>query len=182
MDLPPFDKFYEDEFGAIDREVFRVAEEVWNQHARFFADECLRDKDEGWRLMLKTAANVSRARANNGEVIDNLPGYIFSSFKYLVYGEIKKENNRKKILENSAPDRVISEENRILDRIEVEDILQNMESSAREIFELHHILGFTFEELAPKYNTSAGTIRSKLSKALMKIRKTFSEKTEQMQK
>jgi RNA polymerase sigma factor (sigma-70 family) len=76
----------------------------------------------------------------------------------------------------------VSEENQILDRIEVEEILQKLEPSSREIFELHHILGFTFEELAPKYNTTPGTIRSKLSKALMKIRKLISEKTEQIQK
>lgn len=171
MDFPPLDKFYEDEFGKIDPEIYRAGSDLWNARARYFAESYLHDVHEGLRLMMKTIASVSRFHAANPSEIKQMPAYLFDSFKYLIFAELKQSANRRRILDARAPSDKTSEEERLIRKIEVEETLGKLDSWSREVFEMHCVLGFGYEELVPKYGSSSSVIRSKFSKALAKLRK-----------
>ena len=171
MDFPPIDKFYEDEFGKIDPEVYRTGSDLWNSRAEYFAEKNLRDINEGCRLMIKAIANVSRYRAENPSKIENLSAYLFDSFKHLIFAESKKESNRRRILAEAHLPNEINEEERILRKIEVKEMLGKLDAATRELFEMHYIFEIKYEELVPRYGSAANVIRSKLNKALSKLRK-----------
>src|ERR687894_716864 len=99
---PPLEEAYTDEFGPIAEDVYGCAGGLWPR-AEAFSLSTLRDGPAGLRLLLKACAQVSRARSENLTHIDNLPGYLFRTFKRLVLERLEVENGHRRLEAESLP-------------------------------------------------------------------------------
>lgn len=175
MNFPQLDSTYEDEFGEVDADVYQAGGELWRKQAKHFAVNLLNDADEGCHLMMRAIAEVSRFRKDNPSQIEDLSAYLFTSFKHLVSAKLRQDGNRRRILDKHfRHDREI-EETKMLRKIEAAEILQKLNPPEREFFELHYILGYSFEEIAPEFGMKANVLRSKMSKIRDKIRKEIED-------
>jgi DNA-directed RNA polymerase specialized sigma24 family protein len=136
------------------------------------ADEMIGDRHLGVDLMLKAVASVSAARRKEGIV--NLRSYLFRAYRNTLLTERSKRNGRRKIIDTIAPEPVtqISEDAALERRILIDQCREQMEPWMREVFDLLAI-GFTFEELVPRYGRAANVIRSKFSKKLKQLAGDF---------
>ena len=161
-----------DEFGQIEADVYLVASELWGQAERY-SIKVLQDAQTGQRLLLKAAALVSRINKESPAQIDNLKAYLYRTFKRLVLAQLETENGHRRLevehlsqFQESVDSLSIDIDRKIL----IQQIMGRMESSMREIFELL-VLGHTFEEIAPQFNQSAHTMRTRYNKRLKKLSK-----------
>ncbi len=171
IDFPLIEAAYTEEFGEIDPEIYEIAKNLWNSCAERLAVHLLRDAPKGMQLMLQAVANVSRVRRNNSLQIKNLRTYLYCSYKYLLLRELERENSHRRILENSIPAREISarcEEDDINRKILVNELRRRMNEWTRAVFDCHK-LGYTFEEMSPRFGSAANVIRSKYSKEIARL-------------
>ena len=176
MDFPPISEFYADEFGEIDPEIYEAGRILWNKSARHFAERFLSDSDEGCRLMMKAVADVSLFRKENSSGINNLNAYLFKSFKNLIFAKLRKRKRRREILDGLSEDvQRAGEEDRIFQRLAAGEALESFSDWEREVFELHYVLGYTYEEIAPKYDMKANFLRKKMSEAVHRVKKKYEE-------
>lgn len=169
MEFPQLDSIYEDEFGEIDPDVYQVGRELWQRQAQGFVESILHDEDESWYLMIRAIANVSKFRREHPSEIEEISPYLFTSFKRLVFAKLKQDGNRRRILDERFQDSEVGEETKMLRTIEVEEILAKFTVVEREIFELHYVLEYTYEEIAPEYGMKANYLRNKMSRAIRRI-------------
>lgn len=166
-DFPPIDKSYADPFGEVDPFVYDIARDIWPT-ARQLADEMIGDRHLGADLMLKAVASVSAARRK--AEISNLRSYLFRAYRNTLLTECAKRNGRRRIIDtmDSEPADQVSERAALERRILIDECRGQMEPWMREVFDLLAI-GFTFDELVPKYGAAANVIRSKFSKKLKQL-------------
>lgn len=166
-----------DEFGKIDPDVYKTAEQIWAPAERL-AEEILHDSQKGLELMFKAVANVSRARANRSSPIINLRSYLYQSFKHLILAELEKQNRHLKknenwFLETAGPGQ--ADEDEINKKILINELRLKMDDWTREVFDLLR-LGYGYEELVPQYGNAANAIRSKFSKKTARLAREIQER------
>ena len=166
-DFPPIEKAYADPYGEVDPFVYDIARQIWPS-ARQLADEMIGDRHLGVDLMLKAVASVSAARRK--AEITNIRSYLFRAYRNTLLTECSKRNGQRKIIDTIAPEPVTqtSEDAALERRILIDQCRGQMEPWMREVFDLLAI-GFTFDELVPKYGNAANAIRSKFSKKLRRL-------------
>ncbi len=85
---------YTDEFGEIDPETLAAAGQIWPPAERL-ALSILHDEQTGRVLMSKACARVTRIRVEDPAAIENLPAYLFRTWKRLLLYELEKENGHR---------------------------------------------------------------------------------------
>jgi hypothetical protein len=147
LSWPSIDKDYTDDLGVIRPEVYRAADELWPQ-AESFVNSKLRNFPAGLRLMLRASAAVSRKLQEQPDLIRDLKGYLWTTFKRLISDEVEKENRYQPLeleQQSTTDERAPSET--LDDQILIEEVMAHMDSWTRTVFELR-VLGFEFEEIA----------------------------------
>lgn len=170
-DFPPIEAAYTDEFGVIDPQVYKVAQEIWSPAKRFAARYSY-DSDKIKELMLKAAAKVSQIHTNQPSEIKNLRSYLYKVYKRLILAGLEKENNRRekfdKWFREQESETEKGEENEINKKILINELRLKMDDWMREVFDLLR-LGYSYEELVPRYGSGANVIRSRFSKKLAQL-------------
>jgi hypothetical protein len=170
-DFPPIEAAYDEEFGKVDHDVYEVAKQIWTP-AESLAVALLHDSPKGMQLMLKAVAKVSSARKNKSFEIANLRSYLYQTFKHLVWAELKKEKQHQEKLDNwfqqqmGAPKK--DEEGEINKKILINELRSKMDDWTREVFDLL-CLGYSYEDLVPKFGSAANVVRSKFSKKTARL-------------
>ena len=160
---------FSDEYGRIEPEVYEVARELWPE-AKAFAQATLRDAAAGWTLLMKAAANVSRARALRPNEISSLGGYLFKTYKNLILAELRKIRLHEDLTAQSRPpanlpDATVDEIDR---KILVEQLMAEMDQWTRETFALL-VLGYTFEEIGRGYKMLGASVRNRFNLSVKKL-------------
>lgn len=174
MPWPELTASYQDEFGPIDVEVYRAAGEIWPQAERLSL-RLLGDVSAGQRLMLKTAAAVTQRRKDASEPIDDLKGYVFTSFRRLLLATVRQENSHRDIESHILAldlDGFRDNEEELQRKILIHEILKEMDPWTHSVFEWL-CLGYRFEEIAPHLNMKANVLRSRYSKQIRKLRDKY---------
>src|SRR5687768_10774554 len=86
---PKINEGYVDEFGFVDPDVHKLAGMVW-PIAESLSLRAIQDSQAGQRLLVKTAALVTRKFAEHPERMTNLKGYILKTFCRLLSAETEK--------------------------------------------------------------------------------------------
>ncbi|HKQ74231.1 MAG TPA: hypothetical protein VJ810_11115 [Blastocatellia bacterium] len=163
---------YTDEFGVIRPEVYRAAGELWPQ-AESFISSRLHDRPAGWQLMLKAAAAVSRKLQEQPDQIRDLKPYLWVTFKRLISDEVEKENRYQSLESEQQPTTdVRPSSERLDDQILIQEIMAQMDSWTRKVFELR-VLGYQFEDIAQMLGMRPNLLRSKFSKNIKKLCRQF---------
>jgi hypothetical protein len=164
---PPLSEAYLDEFGPIAEDVYRCAGELWPR-AEAFSVSTLRDGPAGLSLLLNASALVTRARSERHTRIDNLPAYLFTTFKRLVLARLEVENGHRRLEEGRlfapTPEGPADPDEKIL----LQQIIRRMDAPTREVFELL-LLGYTFEEIADNYGRGANALRATYSRQVRRL-------------
>jgi DNA-directed RNA polymerase specialized sigma24 family protein len=170
-DFPPIEAAYDEEFGRVDPEIYEVGRNLWTTCANRLAEKLLHDSPKGMQLMLKAVAKVSSVHRNQPSEIKNIRSYLYRSYKNLILIELEKENSRQELIHSRIHQSEVpreSEEDTLNQKILVNELRRKMDSWMREVFELR-VLGYDYEELAPKYGSAGNVIRSKFSKKLAQL-------------
>jgi hypothetical protein len=171
---PPLADGYNEEFGWVDPEVYRAAGEVWSGAGESLALKLLQDEAAGLMFMCKAAALVTRRRAEGGS-IDNLPGYVFQTYRRLLLAELETRNAHRLREQEALDSRDLS----WMDGLGPEDVEENilieqlmglMDEWTREVFELL-ALGHSFEFIARAHGTHSNLVRSKFHKQMKRLMK-----------
>jgi hypothetical protein len=168
--FPQISDSYIEEFGEIDLEVYQVAKQLWIQAEKFIL-RILDDSPKGVRLMLKASVNVSRVHRKNPSSIKNLNSYLFRSYKNLVLGELKKKKKHRSKLDvffREQKTEFDENEETLNRRILINELRFEMDDWTREVFDLLRI-GYTYQELVPRFGSAANVIRSKFSKKIVRL-------------
>ncbi|MGB9180872.1 MAG: hypothetical protein WCB68_16695 [Pyrinomonadaceae bacterium] len=170
--FPPMDAAYTDEFGRIEPDVYSAASAIWGRCEQY-ALGTLGDAPAGLRLLLKSAAIVTRRRSEPDTQIANLTAYLFQVYKRLVLAEaVKEQEHRQRERDIYARLTYASESpsEKIDRQILVEEVMQRMDNWMREVFELL-VLGHTFEEIGKLRRQNAHALRTKFNKHLKRLLK-----------
>ncbi|MGH9842058.1 MAG: hypothetical protein ACREEM_25170 [Blastocatellia bacterium] len=165
---------YTDEFGEIDRETLAAAGQIWPQ-ARPLALSILRDEQACHDLLRKACAHVTRKRADNPAAIENLPAYLFQTWRRLMLHESEKENGHRRqeveMTESLLP--VPDSDAGDLDRkILIQQILKRTDEQTRRIFR-YLTLGHTFPEIGEMLGQNPDVLRATFHKQIQKLKKQF---------
>lgn len=174
--FPDLDGAYQDEFGAVDTEVYNEARALW-PHAERLAADIICDTHLGLELMIRAVARVSAARSSGAQIL-NLRFYLLRSYKNLLLAELEKENGRQRLLRDRFAERTLSPsdtEDAINKKILINELRLEMDDWMREVFDLL-VLGYAFEELVPRYGSASNVIRSKFSKKLARFTKKITSR------
>lgn len=167
---PNLDEGYTDEFGVIDPEVYQAAGELW-QRARQQAIHTLGDEQTGHTLLLKAAAQVTQHWHERPAEIGHLKGYLFRTFKHLLWAECKQGQRRHaqsgQTMEEPLTSPFASIE-QIDNYLAIQQAKRKMDAWTRNVFELLQ-LGHTYEEIAAMLNTRAVLVRVKFHKRFKKL-------------
>lgn len=164
---PPLAEAYVDEFGPIAEDVYECARGLWPR-AESFSTTTLRDSHVGLRLLLKASAQVTHTRSEKQSRIDNLPAYLYRSFKRLVLERLELENGHRRLeaefMVAPASTGSVSLDEKIL----IQQIVRRMDALTREVFEFL-LLGYTFEEIAKEEGRDANVLRAIYSKRIRRL-------------
>lgn len=153
---------YTDEFGVIAPDVYEAAGRIW-QRACEFAARALHDADDARArtLLLKAASQVTRARDERGRHINELDGYIFQTFRHVVFAESEKDHNRRRF-ESAAGFETEwrSQASNVERRILLGEIVGLMDDWTRKVFEWL-ALDFTFEEIGRHLGMNTEALRNR---------------------
>jgi hypothetical protein len=169
---PAIEDGYNDEFGWIDPDIHKTAGELWDRGGEGFAISTLRDEMAGQRLMLKAAALVTRRRVAAAE-IENIPAYLYQTYKHLILAELEKENGHRRSESNISNEKLStlvegSPGEDVERRILIQQLMSRMDEWTREIFELL-IVGYSFEMIGQLKNKKSNVLRSKFNKQLKRL-------------
>lgn len=182
IDFPLIEAAYTEEFGEVNPKIYEIAKTLWITCAERLAAECLYDSPKGLQLMLKAAARVSSAHQQNPARIENPRAYLYRCYKNLLLAELEKENSHRKILENlqkTYENLSKNEEDEINRKILINELRRQMDDWTREVFD-YHTLGYTFEEMVPRYGSAANAIRSRYSKNLARLARRINARLEEI--
>lgn len=93
--LEALESSYTDEFGSIAPDVYASAIRLLPRGQNYIGRTSIGgDAARARTLLLKAAAQVTRARTRNALEIREIEGYLFQTFKRIVGDELEKESNR----------------------------------------------------------------------------------------
>lgn len=169
--LPPLSAGYQDEFGPINPEVYQAARKIWPR-AISFGEFALHDRSLASNLLMKAAANVSKAIAT-GTYIKYLNSYLLTTFKRLVVREREETLPRSYPL-SEAPE-VVEDVVADLDRkILAREIFAQLDNRERTTVQLW-MMSYTDEQIAQLLDLNPATVRQRISRLIMRLRKTFAD-------
>jgi len=172
LSWPSLDESYIDEFGVICPEVYQAAGELWPQ-AEIFVNSKLRDCPAGMRLMLKSAAAVSRKRQEQPDQIRDLKAYLWITFKRHVYDEVEKESRYQSLeTEQLSMSEPHTPSEKLDDQILIEEVMAQMDPWTRKVFELR-VIGYQFDDIAKMLKMRPKLLRSKFHKEIKKLSRLF---------
>lgn len=170
---------YTDEFGAVASDVYAAAGRVWRQ-ARDYAARVLHDFDEARArtLLLKAAAQTTRARDEKLHRIDELDGYLFQTFKRVVLAELDKDDNRRRFETNSHLETEWhSQASNVERRILLGELVAAMDEWTRGVFEWL-ALDYSFDDIARHLGMNVKVLRNRYNRHLTALKKKFRERDE----
>lgn len=167
INWPQIGESYTDEFGPIAADVYECAGALWPR-AESFSVSVLRDGPAGLKLLLKASALVTRARAERLTAVENLPSYLFRTYKRLVLEQLEVESGHRRLEAMLMQAPVAGDNDRSDEKILVQQIMRRMDQPMREVFELL-LLGYTFEEIAERSGRGANTLRATYSKQIRRL-------------
>ncbi|HWQ32518.1 MAG TPA: hypothetical protein VNQ79_06525 [Blastocatellia bacterium] len=159
IEWPELPEGYEDQYGQIAPEVYQAAVAIWPR-AYQFALYALRDPQSAHSLLLKAAADVTRARFNPPATLppEHLASYLYTAFEHLVLKE-RKQRERLEPLESDSALLPESDDQNFIDEIEqkilLDQIMNRMEPEMKWIYE-RLILGYTYPEIAAELSRKSG--------------------------
>jgi len=156
---------YTDEFGRVAPDVYESAGRVWRR-ARDFALRVLQDADDARArtLLLKAASQVTRARDERGQHVNELDGYLLQTFRRVVLAESEKEENRRRLeSEAGLNTEWRSQASNVERRILLEEIVGMMDGWTRAVFEWL-TLDYSFDEIARHLGVSTKVLRNKYNR------------------
>jgi DNA-directed RNA polymerase specialized sigma24 family protein len=163
---------YTDEFGAVASDVYAAAGRVWRQ-SRDYAARVLHDSDDARArtLLLRAAAQTTRARDEKSHRIDELDGYLFQTFKRVVIAELDKDNNRRRFegkahLETEWRSQASNVERRIL----LGELVAAMDEWTRGVFEWL-VLDYSFDDIARHLGMNVKVLRNRYNRHLIALTK-----------
>lgn len=138
------------------------------------------DAPQAEEILMEAADKVLSAKSRGNE-IQNLPAYLFTSYKRLILNRIRHSRNEVEFADNAqekalGPSAVVSPDVEL--GILVEEIARRMDRQSRFIFD-HLQLGYSYKEISPKFKKEFGVdvkenaLRSKFSKAVDRLVKEF---------
>jgi hypothetical protein len=168
---------YTDEFGRVAPDVYAAAGRVWQQ-AQSYASRVLPGSDTARvrTLLLKSAAQVTRARDRKQGQIVELDAYLFQTFKRAVLAELDKDNNRNRFeceaqLDAELRGQVDNVERRIL----LDEMVAAMDGWTRDVYEWL-TLGYTFDEIARHLGMSYTVLNNKYHRRIESLTKQIKER------
>jgi len=167
--LPPLSEGYQDEFGSIDPEVYQAARKIWPV-AVSFGEFALHDRSLVSNLMMRAAANVSKAMAT-GKNIKYLNSYLLTTFKRLVVREREQTLPRSYPLSEApeAVEDVVADLDRKILAREIFVHLNNQERTTVHLW----MMSYTDEQIAQLLDLNPATVRQRISRLITRLRKTF---------
>jgi DNA-directed RNA polymerase specialized sigma24 family protein len=158
---------YTDEFGTIAPDVYAAAGRL-QRRAQDYAARLLRDVDEARArtMLLKAAAQVTRARDERAHQINELDAYLLQTFKRIVGDELQKDDNRRRfeveaVYEADWYGQASNVERRIL----LAEIVGLMDEWTRSVFEWL-TLDYSFGEIARHLRMNTKAVRNKYNRRL----------------
>lgn len=134
IDIP---ETFQDEFGEVDAEVWRAAQNL-SAYSRRLALKILNDEARGQTLLMRAAALVSEKITAENSAIEHLPAYLLQTFRRLVFAEARKSSLHQELeekyfesLEDFFRGTADSEETKICRRLLIEEIVGRMDSTLR---------------------------------------------------
>lgn len=170
---------YTDQFGLIAPDVYAAAGRIWRQ-ARIYAGRVLSDNDpaRARTLLLKAAAQVTRARDERHAQVDEIEGYLFQTFKRIVLAELEKDSNRRHF---ESQVRINAELRGQVDNVErrilLDEIVAAMDEWTRRVFEWL-TLDYTFDEIARHLKMDPRVVRNRYRRHLMRLIKSVNPRRE----
>ncbi|MGI9065873.1 MAG: RNA polymerase sigma factor [Pyrinomonadaceae bacterium] len=180
---PEIQGAYIDEFGPVDIEIYNLAGDMWpSVQSRIL--RTINNLQEGQRLMLKAVAIVTRRRNEQPERMTNLTAYLFVIFCRLLLEEQRRQSGHDQLDANTIEglgNQKDSDSVDINQAILVREILDRADAWTREIYE-YLILGYSYEEIAPKLGMRANRLRSIWSKKIGRLKKQIEQETRTSQR
>jgi DNA-directed RNA polymerase specialized sigma24 family protein len=163
---------YTDEFGTVAPDVYEAAGRVWRR-ARDFAQRVLRDADDARArtLLLKAASQVTRARDEKGNQVDELEAYVLQTFRRVVLAESEKDDNRRRFESEAGFEAGWhAQASNVERRILLAEVVDIMDDWTRSVFQWL-TLDYSFDEIARHLGMNTKVLRNRYNrhlKALMK--------------
>lgn len=170
---------YTDEFGAVASDVYAAAGRVW-QRAQVYAARVLNDSDDARArtMLLKAAAQTTRARNEKSHLIVELDGYLFQVFKRVVLAELEKDNNRRRFETNSHLETEWhSQASNVERRILLGELVAAMDEWTRGVFEWL-ALDYSFDDIARHLGMNVKVLRNRYNRHLTTLMKQLRERSE----
>lgn len=158
---------YTDEFGAVAPDVYAAAGRVWRR-AQEYAARVLNDADDARAstLLLKAAAQTTRARDEKAREIKELDGYLWQTFKRVVLAELEKDNNRRRFEADACLEaKWHAQASNVERRILLAEIVDVMDEWTRAVFEWL-TLDYSFDEIARHLGMNAKVLRNRYNRHL----------------
>lgn len=158
---------YTDEFGAVALDIYEAARRAW-PWAQGYAKRILNDTDDARArtLLLKAAAQVTRARDEKAHRIKDLRPYLLQSFKRVVLAELQKDDNRRRLeAEASFNAEWQAQASNVERRILLAEIVGLMDGWTRAVFEWL-TLDYSFDEIARHLGMSTRVLRNRYNRHL----------------
>jgi DNA-directed RNA polymerase specialized sigma24 family protein len=172
---PEIHEAYQDEFGPIDPDVYKLAADVWP----LAESPSFRNLIDTEQLLIKAVAIVSRICVEQPGKVTNIKGYLYKTFSRLLLEQLRKQQRQEPIdsvLLEQVEGLTARSDGDTTRMILVNEIMQRADNWTREIF-WGLVQGYTLEELAEIKHTKANLVRSKLSKNLSRIRKQIEKES-----
>jgi AraC-like DNA-binding protein len=163
---------YTDEFGAVAPDVYAAAGRIWHQ-SQDYAARVLLDSDPARTrtLLLRAAAQVTRARDERSHRINELDGYLFQTFKHIILAELEKDINRHRFETVAQLDEEWhAQADNVERRILLNELVEAMDEWTRNIFEWL-TLDYTFDDIARRLGMNSRVVRTKYNRHLDRLMK-----------
>ena len=167
---------YTDEFGQIAPDVYATAGKLWPP-AQVYAARTLADGDaaRARTLLVKAAAQVTRARDEKSHAIRDLDGYLFQTFKRIVLAELEKDDNRRRFEAQADPQREWqAQADGVERRILLHEIVAAMDDWTRAVFEWL-TLDYTFDDIARQLNEKPKAVSNKFHRRIERLIKQMKD-------
>jgi DNA-directed RNA polymerase specialized sigma24 family protein len=168
---------YTDEFGAITADIYMAAGRVWRR-AQDYAARMLHNADDARTrtLLLKAAAQVTRARDERMREIDELEAYLLQTFKRIVLAELEKETNRRRFESEAGFEAEWhAQASNVERRILLSEIVDLMDEWTRSVFEWL-TLDYSFDEIARHLGTNTKALRNRYNRHVSALIKHVGER------
>lgn len=176
-DWGDLEAIYVDEFGPVAPDVYRAAGRIWQQ-AREYASRVLNSDDHARArtLLVKAAAQVTRARDEKLHQINELEGYLYQTFKRVILAELEKDNNRRRF-ETEAHLNIEwqAQATNVERRILLNQIASAMDDWTRSIFEWL-TLDYSFKEIARHLGMNHKVLRNKYDRHIRALVRQIRER------